>query len=535
MKVNATRTEGTRFHTGHAYLAFDSMIRRLESGIKTYSCSVPGYSENIVRERLIQRVVEIGLWPYIAICASRLSRGLSAEPECERFLDFNGIIIDQLTNQLKISLRKKLQFLAEFFVHWAHLMGAIVIGCVKLWQKDSRASTLVFGIGVESLIYQNSDKRFACYCREGPISSLKDASRLIVQNPLNNFTQSDQNIIHARFPINALIIRTKLGILNRARLLASHIVAPIYFFFAVIKSPNLLLLARDFAYFPTIKRLDELRKIEAVLITNSFYATQPLWMRNTPQRHFLVHMVFYSQNIVPHAYVDDGLVSDMPYYRHTRVDVIWVWTNGFKEYLRSLGLHCDINAVGPILWYMPVQYATHSTSDEVRIVIYDLTPVKDDVSFGIRLITNYYETQNLIRFVFEIVEVCEDLSKKTGVKIRLQLKHKRGHIATHDARYLDSIRQLHDSGRIAELVSPQESLYALSIASDLSIVIPFSSPAYVADYVGRPSIYFDPIATLCPNFEKGDQVRFASGREQLRGIIDEILVQTGRTGCRSDG
>jgi polysaccharide biosynthesis PFTS motif protein len=73
------------------------------------------------------------------------------------------------------------------------------------------------------------------------------------------------------------------------------------------------------------------------------------------------------------------------------------------------------------------------------------------------------------------------------------------------------------------LIPFETNMYALLANSDLVIVVPYSSPAYVASSRGAHAVYFDPTKTLMPAFQPAPLVTFASGRaELLRVALDAV-------------
>jgi polysaccharide biosynthesis PFTS motif protein len=350
------------------------------------------------------------------------------------------------------------------------------------------------------------------------------ARRLVVQCVPHKGIAASPDFFYDRFPLQFLIRRTKLGVSGRAVLLGMHLVAPLVFLWSIVRMPLLAVLARDFAFAFGVNALDRYRMIESVVITNSAYTAQPLWMRGPATRRFAVHMVWYSQNTRPVVYARDGFAADLPNYRHARMDETWVWTSGYKSYLEQLGLPCVIHVVGPILWYLP-EPAQPRVEKDICIVVFDVTPVRDDAAERIGLIGNYYCAENMIRFIEEVLAVCREVEKKSGGRVRLMLKHKRSYNQAHDQRYIDLIERLSAPQGDMTLVPFQTNMYALLAGSDVSIVVPWSSPAYVAAHLGAQAVFFDPAMELLPTFEQTSRVKFASGRA-------ELLTLLARTVCR---
>jgi polysaccharide biosynthesis PFTS motif protein len=236
-------------------------------------------------------------------------------------------------------------------------------------------------------------------------------------------------------------------------------------------------------------------------------------------------MVWYSQNTIPLVYASNPIKANIPNYRHMRIDVSWVWTEAYAAYLRTLSIPGDIHVVGPILWYLaPVPAVSKAASDDIALAVFDLTPVREAVAESIGLFCNYYSTAIMIQFVEETLSVCREMERRTGRRVRLFLKHKRSYnTKTHDPRYIELISRLSAQGGGIDLIPFETNMYTLLASSDLAIVVPYSSPAYVASTVGIRAIYFDPTKELLPTFEPASLVTFASGRVELLRIALEAV------------
>jgi polysaccharide biosynthesis PFTS motif protein len=68
-------------------------------------------------------------------------------------------------------------------------------------------------------------------------------------------------------------------------------------------------------------------------------------------------------------------------------------------------------------------------------------------------------------------------------------------------------------------------MYSLITKSHLVIVYPFSSPAYVADSVGVPTIYYDPTGSIvrCDFSDPPSLIQFANTRKKLHELSLKVL------------
>jgi polysaccharide biosynthesis PFTS motif protein len=414
--------------------------------------------------------------------------------------------------------------MVEFALHWLHVGGMAMLAFLSRGGKKG-AATLLFGVGSESLKFGEGDARFAQFCQSGPIAPLTEANRLIIQTSSDVRSTQPNRFEYVRFPLFALLHENAPSLIELLRFMLEHLEAAGAYVVAVVRLPLVSVVGRDFAYHAMVTYLNRKSLIEAVVITNSNYSAQPLWMSDLPGRRFLTHLVWYSQNTVPLVYADEPIKVNIPNFRHMRIDVSWVWTDAYAAYLRTMSIPGDIHVVGPILWYLPpVSAVPKDASNDIMFTLFDVTPVRDAVAESIGLFGSYYSAQNMTQFVEETLSVCRELESRTGRRVRLSLKHKRSYNdRTHDPRYRELISRLTASEGGIELIPFETNMYALLANSDLAIVVPYSSPAYVASRSGAHAVYFDPTKTLLPTFQPAPLVTFASGRaELLRIALDTV-------------
>jgi polysaccharide biosynthesis PFTS motif protein len=128
------------------------------------------------------------------------------------------------------------------------------------------------------------------------------------------------------------------------------------------------------------------------------------------------------------------------------------------------------------------------------------------------------------KFINDIVDVVNGIEKYSNRKINLLLKHRMNDVGHDDEQYNSLITNLSEVEKRIFVVNPYVNFYSLVEKCDLIIVFPYSSPAYVADYIGVPAVYFDPIKNLIPIYERTKKISFASGRDELKIKLDKILL-----------
>ena len=325
----------------NAYREFDHVIRTTEHWLAAQRVPPLGVGDVKVRERLAQRIVEAALPPFLRAWRTRRNGGGVR-------LRLGGIELRKDTGAASIGPAYLGRLLLEFGAHWGLALAAIVKGFAGGRTPIRGPATLLFGVGNEGLFHHGTDARFAMFCKDGPVRPLREATQIIVQTAEREGTVSDRRIAYARRPLLALARGARLTARERLALLARHLSAPLRFVSAVARRPLLALLAPDLAVGHIARALHARGDIRAIVITNTLYTSQPLWMREFAADTAALHMVWYSQNTIPFVYARDGVRSDLPHNRHIRVNHHWVWTEGYRAYLATLGIGASVHVVGPI-------------------------------------------------------------------------------------------------------------------------------------------------------------------------------------------
>lgn len=505
-------------NSNHCNVAFDREIDNCNDWLKTKVTDACGYSSSTLRDRLLQRVVEIGLCPYVrAVKASGDTKSRSF-PVSGMEIDCREAFLEMGSGRISFAIKQWLRGIFGFLLHWVFCFFVII--SVSKNNKSKLPAVLIYGVGEDVVFASGDDSQFINFCRKGPIATFRTGRKLLVEYVSSGASSSSDDFSYSRRPHISLIRQVPIGVFGRIHLLAKHGRLFFGYFNAVWSCPSLLLLGRDFAYSAIFQELDRNRLIESVVLTCSNYISQPLWFRAL--KHAKVHMIWYAQNWRPIGYRDDGVTSNVPSLRWLRVDTHWVWTKAFAEYLEALIPGADTKVVGPIVWSLPAD--TPTKIDALEIVIFDVSPFDDEVALKGGEISNYFNSENLFTFVENLIILKAELEGALSSRVRLRLKTKRGLKAVYDSKYFEYLEKLNAAG-IITLEHHSVNIYSLIASSDLVISYPFTSTAYIADYLGIPSIYYDPTgAILRQDFcDSNSLVAFAGSQSELYGISATIF------------
>jgi polysaccharide biosynthesis PFTS motif protein len=126
------------------------------------------------------------------------------------------------------------------------------------------------------------------------------------------------------------------------------------------------------------------------------------------------------------------------------------------------------------------------------------------------------------RFLLEIIKVVNFLEMSTNNRIEIVLKHKKECRESDNSQYFDLVRRLVDENKVT-LVKPHENIFSVISNSDVVVSFPYTSTAYIADHMGIPSIYFDPVKELIPVYEETKGITFSSGASNLLRDMNVVL------------
>ena len=502
--------------TGSIYSDFDILVTQIEKWVIQLSPKLDKCDESEVRARIAQRIVDVISESYTEHVLDKESHQIDIPDK----IKINDLTIFPKSGEVKINAKFLIKSIMIFFASWMHLLLHILLSLFVKAPKYSRSGTLFME---SNCGFEASDSRFVRFCRKGPIEPLTAAEDIIVKSSKPPFTKTDENFIYTSQPL-VYFVNNYLSKLDRFNIFLLHLKAPFGYLVAVLRFPILVSLGRDISYISVCYYLEKNKLINNIVITTSSYASQYLWMRGIKNQNSKLHMIWYSQNFLPKVYKGEISSSNLPAARHMRVDVHWVWTKGFADYLYSLGQRSVVKIVGPILWYLP-EKNTKFLSNSIKVAVFDVTPVSKGASvFGAA--KNYYSAKTMLKFINDIVLICSAIELQTGKEFEILLKHKRALDSRqdYDSSYIKCIEELEHSIKNFKIIPHDINLFSLLEESAISVSIPYTSTAYVSGLFGKQSIYYDPNAELIPMYESNGFVEFASGYDELEKLLYETTA-----------
>ena len=511
--------------TARSYLLIDKAVQTVENRLAAIMKTSCGYEKSAIIRRIAQAVSMQLVNPFLRKSIEGHSRGkIDLIQDLPQKLFCGGLEINTETGEVVPSMKLLLSNMARFVALWLVVLACFIRSLLGR-SRDSGPATLVFGVPDANLRFEGNSLRFEDFCQNGPLDVLSKANKCIVQVVLNVTGRNSQKFVYARFPLMALFSANRLGVLESLVFIKNQISLFYIFLFLILRNPVVCLLWRDFAEHAVATAMNNKHLIEANTITNTNWLQQLLWMSDLQNRHFETYMALYSLNSSTLKFKDDPVAATHPGIRHLRVDLIWIWDAFYKEVLTHEGIFCRFQVVGPILWYLPKQIRVRQNLDFCRVCIFDVTPVAAQALNSRGILGCYYSAETMKSFLADVFAAVVEVKRELGCEIEIVLKHKRRPTPLSDRSYLNHIKKLCDSNNHLRLVAEDTNLYTLIAESDLVVAIPYSSPAYLANYLGIPSLFYDPTKDILTTSDIFSPVRLLSGLENLK---NEMVIIMGR-------
>ena len=494
---------------GSVYDNYNEIVKKIETYIQIKKIELVDFKQEEINERLIQRIVELTC----DLCTKEIIKKNTNSKQ-----NFKGININLKTGKIKLSSGVILINLSWFAISWTKTMLILLASLFCKSLTKSLPATLVMEVGGD---YEVSDKKLVEFLNDGSLTPLKNATFVLIKSNIRPKEITSSKFEYVADPLLNLI-KQRLSLLDKVMLIYIHLKAPILLLKTLYSFPLMALIARDFNNLTLVKRLDQKNLIESIILTNSSFTTQPLWIRGK-KRNFDTHMIWYSQNFIPKIYKGETKRCDLPTSLYMKVDVHWVWTEGFKKYLRSIGQKTKINVVGPLVWYLPEKKKLLK-QQKFKILLFDITPWQDSHKPSVGAIHNYYTLELIKKFVLDVISICSKLEKDFDIDIFIDIKHKRAiNLKLHDNYYIKFLDDLEVKYEKFKIENYKVNLFHLLSNCNLSISVPYTSTAYISAHLKKAAVYYDPFGKLIPSYEKSRFIKFVSNKRALKKEIIKSL------------
>jgi len=423
-------------------------------------------------------------------------------------------------NKLVVSCVTNLLFL------WGYVMYCFFKSAFNK-KNNFGPAVLIHGVPAANLLNEGGC-HFENFCTSGNIELLTHAKKYIVQIDSSTKIANKKNFIYDRYPLLALLSHNQYSFSERIKFLWNHIKILFGFIWTVFKNPIMCLLWRDYGLHSSAMVLNEKFLIKENLITNTNWLQQYLWMSNLPGKNFKTHLALYSLNSGALRYKGVSALANHPGIKLLRVDSILSWGSYYEQALREECIYSPVLNVGPILWTLPDKKSQRQikTKSKINICLFDVTPKRNRDFKKLELVENYYSLENCKLFVSETISAVKAVEADLKVIFEIKIKHKRKISGFEDDLYLTYIDELVESSEKIKLLPEDSNLWTIVANCDLVVAIPYTSPAYVAEYLGIDAVFFDPSGLLDNGVYRGAKINFSSNRNELINIIRECIISS---------
>ena len=243
------------------------------------------------------------------------------------------------------------------------------------------------------------------------------------------------------------------------------------------------------------------------LFHNSGWIYKPLWTYEAEASGSIITFYFYSTNCQNFKRGNENTSiaygwEAMSWPRYL------VWHQGQADFVRNAVLKKDIEIIvcGPI-WFEGDEYHCPHPSDKV-VAVFDVTPHRHSRYCTLGLDFEYYTPDIVNLFRSDV----SDAIKSNNLLMLWKKKREIGSLAHPRYRYQSTklSKEVH-----VVLVAPESAAVDVIEASIATISIPFTSTAFIARSLGKPSVYYDSSGLLDRSDEAADGIPILQSKEEL--------------------
>ena len=513
------KSESFRENSHHHEI--NCIFEKINSTLARETYYYPQYEDSALALRLTQIIGRMSLKGFFRRINGSLTKGNS------NIFYSDGIFINENNHSVKPSKTKLLSCISVFLLRWIFTLTVFFLSFLKTRPSEhNKSAVLIYGAVIPDLTDPENQKRFRDFCQNGPLPELHEANQIFFKSNLYS-EQSDNSTIFSRSPLMSKLIMNSYTSKDTRMFLSIHLRNFFLFFVSVVKHPISCLLCRDIAEDAALGLLNDRNLIISIIITNSNWLEQKLWMSSRKNRNFKLSLALYSLNFFPfvlkskkYCLGDKGFFPGMDLIQ---TDEILSWGDICTQELKKIGINCSYRNVGPVLWHIPNRLPK-TENNKLKIAIFDVPPFKIDAILDHGDVQEYYyNTDTVIEFMKTSIACAKSYALDKQMELEIYYKPKRDFHPAYDERYSDFIEALVLNESSVTQQDTSKNLFDLINATDVIICIPFSSPAYIAAFIGKKAIYYDPTADLV--FESMlEGVLFCNSCAGLEAQLKETLA-----------
>lgn len=242
------------------------------------------------------------------------------------------------------------------------------------------------------------------------------------------------------------------------------------------------------------------------LFSISFFAYRPLWTYAAEKAGCLVTNYSYASSFG--GFKVRGGYPDIEYhFEDTTWPRLLYWTHDYIGFIRA-----KVKPGVEVIHTSPICFSDQPYSfpslPQKTIAVFDISPADPYVDAKLLPDPEYRTFANGQKFLSDIYEVFG----KAGYTI--VWKRKRAFSTNHNEAYIrfcDAFEQQ----RNVVMVPPGVSAFQVAERCEYIISMPFTSTAFIGDYFGKPSVFYDAAQTLYPDDRGAQGILFLQGIHEL--------------------
>lgn len=252
---------------------------------------------------------------------------------------------------------------------------------------------------------------------------------------------------------------------------------------------------------------------ETYFLNNSALTFRPLWTYEIVKLGARLEMYFYSTNCEP--FKRPWGYPIRPEHHLLNWPSYMVWDEYQAQFIKDLvGEAPNIKICGPV-WFGE-DAATLPKFNTPTVAVFDVPPVRASFFFTIGLEFEYYHPSTVTKFVSD----CEFISQEIDMPFLWKQKRDRGkfnHPTYSNITYT--------TNQLKNMIMIEPKISAHRVIAEASVVVsaPFTSTAYIAREMGRPSCYYDARGELFPDDKGAHGIPIIQNRDALLSWVQNAL------------
>ena len=253
---------------------------------------------------------------------------------------------------------------------------------------------------------------------------------------------------------------------------------------------------------------------------------RPIWTYLAESMGSKIYFFFYSTNSEQFK-TKSGYIPLLFDWRSINWPNYVVWDQYQEDFIaRHSGAEARFHIAGPL--HLSGKVPVEIDFKKKSLAVFDVMPMRLSIYATLGLSKEYFVAKTCIDFVQDIIDTASELN------CHVYLKTKRVVSKRVDASYQRLLDSLHNRDNVTVLSGdyPAETLIRKTA---MSVSMPWTSTALIANYFAKPACYYDSTETLLHDDRGAHGVPVCVGKEELRQYLSTLLEETADKGIINHG